>query len=536
MVKKICVIGAGSSGLTAIKCCLDEDLEPTCFERSDDIGGLWRYKEMPEDNRASIYKSVIINTSKEMMCFSDYIIPDHFPNYMHNSKIMEYFRMYAKNFNLLKYIRLKTTVCSIKKRPDFAITGQWDVVTERDGKQEAGIFDGILVSSGHHTYPHLPLDSFPGIQKFKGQYFHSREYKNPQPFLDKRIIVIGIGNSGGDLAVELSSVAKQVYLSTRRGAWVVNRVADEGFPLDVVLYSRYKFFIKQFMTTEMMNNWAESKMNARFNHENFGIKPRHRILSQHPTLNDDLPNRIISGKVLMKPNVTKFTETDAIFEDGTVEKDIDVIFFATGYSFSFPFFEDSDFKVENNKIPLYKHVFPPNLEKTTVAFIGLIQPIGAIMPIAELQSRWATRVFKGLTKLPSNKDMLADVAYKKKELDMRYVESPRHTIQVDFMEYLDEIASQFGAKPNLLRFLFTDPKLAWELFFGPCSPYQYRLTGPGKWAGARGALLTQRDRIIKPTKTRILDDHMKKHKSPIPFLLKILSIFAILAAVYVVYI
>ncbi|XP_029473612.1 dimethylaniline monooxygenase [N-oxide-forming] 5-like isoform X2 [Rhinatrema bivittatum] len=276
MVKRVAVIGAGSSGLTAIKCCLDEGLEPTCFERTEDIGGLWRFKETPEDGRASIYKSVIINTSKEMMCFSDFPIPDDFPNYMHNVKILEYFRMYAKHFDLLKYIRFKTTICSIKKRPDFSSSGQWDVISESDGKQESDIFDAILVCSGHHTFPHLPLNSFPGIEKFKGRYFHSREYKDPFEFHGKRIIVIGIGNSGGDLAVELSSVAKQVYLSTRRGAWVVNRVSDEGFPLDVVLYSRYKYLIKQFMPTDVLNSWAENKMNARFNHENYGLKPCHR--------------------------------------------------------------------------------------------------------------------------------------------------------------------------------------------------------------------------------------------------------------------
>uniref|UniRef100_A0A803JRM1 Flavin-containing monooxygenase n=1 Tax=Xenopus tropicalis TaxID=8364 RepID=A0A803JRM1_XENTR len=603
MVKKICVVGAGSSGLAAIKCCLDEDLEPTCFERYHDIGGLWRFKEDLEDGRASIYKSVIINTSKEMMCFSDYPIPDDFPNYMHNSKIMDYFRMYAENFNLLKYIRFKTTVCSIKKCPDFAKSGQWEIVTECDGKQDMGIYDGVLLCSGHHTFPHLPLESFPGIKKFKGQYFHSREYKYPHLFQDKRIIVIGIGNSGGDLAVELSSVAKQVYLSTRRGAWIINRVHDEGFPLDVVLFSRFKNIIKEYMTTDMLNSWAEKRLNARFNHENFGLKPKHsdhllykghllqlqthvlehpslcvgsgcvlhlawdwypraqgttvpnfhfgpqrleaipksarkgaKILSQHPTINDDLPNRIISGKVIMKANVKEFTETNAIFEDGTIEKNIDVVFFATGYSFSFPFFEDSVLKTENNKIPLYKFVFPPYLEKPTVACIGLIQPLGAIMPVSEQQCRWAVRVFKGLCTLPSQQDMLADIACKKKHMECRYVTSPRHTIQVDYVDYMDELASQFGVKPNLFHFLLTDPTLAWELFFGPCTPYQYRLTGSNKWKGARNAILTQRERIIKPTKSRVLvDDDMKKPHDPVPFLLKILAVFALLAAVYFVY-
>ena len=97
--------------------------------------------------------------------------------------------------------------------------------------------------------------------------------------------------------------------------------------------------------------------------------------------------------MLVKPNVQEFTETSAIFEDGTRE-DIDAVVFATGYSFSFPFLEGCVKAVEN-QIPLYKFMFPPDLEKPTLAFIGLVQPLGAIMPISELQCRWATRVFKG---------------------------------------------------------------------------------------------------------------------------------------------
>ncbi|XP_008592006.1 PREDICTED: dimethylaniline monooxygenase [N-oxide-forming] 5-like [Galeopterus variegatus] len=207
--QRIAVIGGGVCGLTSIKCCLDEGLEPVCFERTNDIGGLWRFQENPEEGRASIYKSVIINTSKEMMCFSDYPIPDHYPNFMHNSQVMEYFRMYAKEFDLLKYIQFKTTVCSVKKRPDFSTSGQWEVVTECEGKKEVGVFNGVMVCTGHHTNAYLPLDSFPGIEKFKGQYLHSRDYKNPEGFTGKRVIIIGIGNSGGDLAVEISHTAKQ---------------------------------------------------------------------------------------------------------------------------------------------------------------------------------------------------------------------------------------------------------------------------------------------------------------------------------------
>ncbi|XP_025043403.2 flavin-containing monooxygenase 5-like [Pelodiscus sinensis] len=527
--KRIAVIGGGSSGLCAIKCCLDDGLEPTCFESSEDIGGLWRFKENPEEGRASIYKSVIINTSKEMMCFSDFPIPEDYPNYMHNSKIMKYFRMYAERFGLLRHVRFQTNVVSVTKRPDFSTSGQWDVVTETEGKQDSAVFDGVMVCTGHHTHPHLPLASFPGIDTFKGRYCHSRDYKKPQEFSGKRVIVVGIGNSGGDLAVELSQEADQVFLSTRRGAWVLNRVADEGYPVDIVLSTRFKTFLKQMLTTSMMNQWAENKLNARFNHAHYGLKPQHRITSQHPTINDDLPNRIISGKVLVKPNIREFTETGVIFEDGTREEDISAVFFATGYSFSFPFLQDC-VKVVENQVSLYKFIFPPHLEKPTLAFIGLVQPLGAIMPIAELQSRLATQVFKGHIRLPPESDMVADITQKTEEMAKRYVKSQRHTIQVDYIEYMDEVACLAGVQPKLLSLFLTDPKLAMEVFFGPCTPYQYRLRGPGKWDGARNAILSQRERVIKPLKTRAVGE-CTQHSS-VPYLVTMVGAVALLAVVF----
>ncbi|XP_054419263.1 flavin-containing monooxygenase 5 isoform X3 [Pteronotus mesoamericanus] len=417
--KRIAVIGGGASGLTSIKCCLEEGLQPICFERTDDIGGLWRFQENPEEGRASIYKSVVINTSKEMMCFSDYPIPDHFPNFMHNSRVLEYFRMYAKEFDLLKYIKFKTTVCSVKKQPDFSTSGQWEVVTESEGRREVNVFDGVMVCTGHHTNAHLPLESFPGIETFKGQYFHSRDYKSPERFTGKRVIIIGIGNSGGDLAVEISHVAKQVFLSTRRGAWIINRVADHGYPNDVLFLSRFNYFVGKICGQSLMNTYLEKKMNQRFNHEMYGLKPKHRALSQHPTLNDVLPNRLISGLVKVKGNVKEFTETAAIFEDGSREDDIDAVIFATGYSFAFPFLEDS-VKVVKNKISLYKKVFPPNLEKPTLAIIGLIQPWGAIMPISELQGRWVTQVFKGVKTLPSQSEMITEITKDQEKMEKRW--------------------------------------------------------------------------------------------------------------------
>ncbi|NWU97630.1 FMO5 monooxygenase, partial [Upupa epops] len=526
--QRVVIIGAGASGLCALKCCLDEGLEPTCFERSGDIGGLWRFEEYPEEGRASIYRSVTINTSKEMMSFSDFPIPEDFPNYMHNSKIMEYFRMYAQHFDLLRYIRFRTSVCRVAKCPDFASTGRWEVVTESEGKQEVAIFDAVLVCTGHHTKAHLPLSSFPGLEKFEGFYMHSRDYKNPQQFLDKQVVVVGTGNSGVDIAVELSLTAKQVFLSTRRGVWVMHRVADGGYPTDLS-FSRFIQLLFNLLPLNISSFFLERRVNGRFNHALYGLQPQHRILEQHPTINDDLPHRIISGRVLVKPNIQEFTETSAIFEDGTKE-DIDAVVFATGYSFTFPFLEGC-VKVVENKIPLYKFMFPPDLEKPTLAFIGLIQPLGAIMPISELQCRWATHVFKGLRHLPPPSRMLEDIEEAKRKIAKRFVRSQRHTVQVDYVAYMDELACQLGVKPNLLTLFLTDPKLALEVALGPCTPYQYRLEGPGKWTGAREAILTQRQRVV-----RALGSTGGKHpacSSTVPHIFKVFFTISLIAATLV---
>ncbi|XP_012403078.1 dimethylaniline monooxygenase [N-oxide-forming] 5-like [Sarcophilus harrisii] len=503
-VKKIAIIGAGVSGLGAIKSCLEEGLEPTCFEESFDIGGVWRYEEKSETGKPSIYQSVTTNSSKEMTSFSDYPFPDHYPNFLHNSKMMDYVRMYAKHFDLLKYIHFLSKVSSIRKCSDFSSTGQWNVVVEVDGKQETYIFDGIMICNGHYSDPHLPLECFPGIKKFTGSYFHNHEYKNPEKFKGKRVLVIGLGNTGADVSSELSHVAQQVFLSTRRGSWIWYRVWDNGNPLDTVLFTHFKTIIKKCLNNSIINKLAEDELNTRFDHAVNGLLPLHRFLNHQPTFSDDLPSHIIAGRLLVKANVKEFTETTAIFEDDT-EESIDVVIFATGYTFSFPFL-DNDSTVLDSQQSLFKYVFPPQLEKPTLAFIGIIQPVGATIPTSEMQSRWATRVFKGLNKLPSMSDMMTEIKWMENDLKNKFVSSLRDERRVQYIEYMDEIALEIGVKPSVLSLFFSDPKLALNIFFGPCTPYQYRLQGPGKWAGAREAILTQRERIIKPLRTRTVSD------------------------------
>lgn len=506
MVKRVAIVGAGVSGLSSIKCCLDEGLEPTCFERSDDFGGLWKFTDTPKDGMTKVYRSLVTNVCKEMSCYSDFPFQEDYPNYMSQRKFWNYLQEFVKHFDLLKYIQFRTTVCSITKHPDFSKTGQWDIVTETEGKQDRAVFDAVMICTGHFLNPHLPLESFPGIHKFKGQILHSQEYRIPEGFQDKHILVIGLGNTGGDIAVELSRTAAQVLLSTRTGAWVLSR-SDGGYPYNMMITRRYHRLVAQVLPSCVQAWIQERHLNKRFNHENYGLSITKGKKSK-AIVNDELLTCILCGMVTLKGSVKEFTETSVIFEDGTVEENIDAVIFTTGYTFSFPFLEEPLRSLCANKMYLYKKVFPSSLERTTLAIIGLIQLTGSILAGTELQARWATRVFKGLCKIPPSSKLMAEVK-KKEQLIERGVMKDTSKDKMDFISYMDELATCIGSKPSVPFLFFTDPRLAWEVLFGPCTPYQYRLMGPGKWAGARNAIMTQWDRTLKPLNTRTVPNSSK---------------------------
>ncbi|XP_012513184.1 PREDICTED: dimethylaniline monooxygenase [N-oxide-forming] 1 isoform X1 [Propithecus coquereli] len=531
MAQRVAIVGAGVSGLASVKCCLEEGLEPTCFERSDDLGGLWRFTEHVEEGRASLYKSVVSNSCKEMSCYSDFPFPEDYPNYVPNSQFLEYLKMYANRFNLLKCIQFKTKVCSITKCPDFTVSGRWEVVTLREGKHESAIFDAVMVCTGFLTNPYLPLDSFPGINTFKGQYFHSRQYKHPDIFKDKRVLVVGMGNSGTDIAVEASHLAKKVFLSTTGGAWVLSRVFDSGYPWDMVFTTRFQNLLRNSLPTPIVTWWIARKMDNRFSHANYGLIPEDRTQLKEFVLNDELPGRIITGKVFIRPSIKEVKENSVIFNNTPKEEPIDVIVFATGYTFAFPFLDESVVKVEDGQASLYKYIFPAHLQKPTLAVIGLIKPLGSMIPTGETQARWAVRVLKGVNKLPPPSVMIQEVNARKENKPGWFGLCYCKALQSDYITYIDELLTYINAKPNLFSMLLTDPRLALTVFFGPCSPYQFRLTGPGKWEGARNAIMTQWDRTFKVTKSRIVQE------SPSPFesLLKLFSFLALLIAVFLIF-
>ncbi|KAE9419125.1 hypothetical protein Angca_004223, partial [Angiostrongylus cantonensis] len=445
-----------------------------------------------------VMKSTVINTSKEMTAYSDFPPEPGMANFMHNAEMYRYLHLYVDHFELKKCIKFNHKVIQISRSNGYLESGQWTVKYEDElGNHFSEVFDGVLLCCGHHAIPRLP-SPWPDQERFKGRIIHSHSYRSHKGYEDKVAVIVGIGNSGGDLAVELSRVAKQTYLSTRRGTWVFNRIYDYGEPFDLALNRKYLQHIQGLLPQCLVNTFVESKLNKRFDHERYGLKPRHRIFSgAHPTVNDELPNRIACGTVRMKPNIRQFTENGVIFEDGSEVNDVDVIILATGFKFHFPIVENGELiPVHENVVELYEYMFPiETSDHNSLAVIGLIQPVGSIMPISEMQARVFYENLFGSKKIPGKDKMKKWIREKQDEMRARYVKSPRHTIQVDYIPYMDELANIVGCRPNIVKLILSDPLLAYKIYFGPCVPYSYRLRGPHAWSDARHAIMTVDERV-----------------------------------------
>lgn len=311
----------------------------------------------------------------------------------------------------------------------------------------------------------------------------------------------------------------------------MSRISDSGYPWDMVFTTRFQNMFRNSLPTPIVSWLIGKQMNNWFNHENYGLIPEDRIKLREPVLNDELPGRIITGKVFIRPSIKEVKENSVIFNSPGKEESIDIIVLATGYTFAFPFLDESVIKIEAGQASLYKYIFPAHLQKSTLAVIGLIKPLGSMIPTGEVQARWAARVLKGVNILPPTSVMIEEVNERKKNKSSGFGLDYCKALQSDYVNYMDELLSYIDAKPNLFSILLTDPCLAFTMFFGPCTPYQYRLTGPGKWEGARNAIMTQWDRTFKVTKTRIV----KESSSPFANLLKLFSFLALLVAIFMIF-
>src|SRR5688500_14833871 len=221
---KTAVIGAGSSGIAALKSLAERGLDVTTFEASDRIGGNWVFGN--KNGMSAAYRYLHINTSRERMAYSDFPMPESYPDFPRHDQIAEYFDAYVDHFGFRDRIRFETGVEHAERRTD----GTWELRTDTG---ETHHFDMLLVANGHRWDKRWPEPAFPGADEFEGVQLHAHDYVDNEMLRDKDVVVLGMGNSAMDISVESSDVARNTYLAARRGAWIVPKYLF-GRPLDTL--------------------------------------------------------------------------------------------------------------------------------------------------------------------------------------------------------------------------------------------------------------------------------------------------------------
>jgi dimethylaniline monooxygenase (N-oxide forming) len=429
---RACIIGAGSSGITALQVLRANGIDVDCFEMGSGVGGNWRYDN--DNGVSSAYRSLHINTSRAAMEYAAYPMPADYPDYASHWQIAAYFDDFVDHFGLRDAITFRTEVTKVEP----AEGGGYDVtVRSRDAAREARTrhYDHVLVANGHHWDPRWPEPSFPGSENFPGKQIHAHYYRTPELFDGKRVVVLGIGNSATDIAVEASRSARETYLAMRRGAWIIPKFLF-GMPTDHLTDSPLARgpLPLQKLGMRTMLRIAVGKMT------DYGLpRPDHDILEAHPTVSDDLLSRLGHGDITVKPSISRFDGPTVRFTDGS-SVEADVVVYCTGYKVTFPFLDDTVIRAQDNHIDLYRRVVSP--DRPGLYFLGLVQPLGAIMPLAEAQAHWVADLITGRVTLPPYAEMRGQIAAYDAALRKRFVASKRHTIEVDFHAYRAELEKE----------------------------------------------------------------------------------------------
>ena len=424
---KVCVVGAGSSGIAACQVLNARGIPFDCFEKGSEVGGNWRYEN--DNGLSSAYRSLHINTSRGLMAYRTYPMPDDYPDYPNHFQIARYFDDYVDHFALREKIRFRAEVVSVEP-----VDGEWEVTVEdRDGGQETHRYRAVLVANGHHWDPRWPEPPFPGADDFEGEQMHVHHYRESEVLEGKRVLVLGIGNSATDIAVESSRIAERTFLAMRRGAYVMPKYLN-GKPTDEAaskLLTMMPLTVQRFVLNRMLGLTA-GDMTA------YGLpEPDHKLLEAHPTVSAELLSRLGHGDIEVKPNIERFAGSRMVRFADKSEEEIDLIIYCTGYKITFPFLDQSLISASENRLPLYRRVV--SVEHPGLYFVGFIQPLGAIMPLAEAQAEWVADLLAGAGTLPSPSEMKAEIETEERKMGKRYVASKRHTIQVDFQPYLREL-------------------------------------------------------------------------------------------------
>ncbi len=503
MSKRVAVIGAGPSGLVTVKELLDEGHQPTCFERAASLGGVFRFGE----GDGVVWESCRLTSSELLTAFSDFPAPTGRAGHLTVAEYVAYLGAYADAFGVTPRLRFNTTVESVTRDA----SGNWIVCTRDQQGTHEEHFDAVAICSGLHQHPYVP--PFEGIESFTGTVLHGANYRRPSQLTGKKVLVVGAGESGADVAAEVARNAGEAVLSLRRGVavqprkmfgvpkdYLTSRILNSSahwvfqtrnpkddrkrriyrmtfvplVVLDKILQLIYRFFweylplLASRSLKEVRANLKTRALTVQLLGESGGI-----VTEQFGTKTDDFVRAMATGRCRRVPGVARFDGPRVTFDDGS-HYEPDLVVMCTGFDTRIPFLDETIAAA-----PRFLHAFNPAVGPS-LGFIGFVRPaFGAIPPLAELQARLFALVLSEKLALPSIIEMDASIAHwTGYHAHMFRAVNQRLVHLVDFTPFCDELAAHIGCKPTANAVRQESRRFRLRFFAAPFVAAQYRLIGP----------------------------------------------------------
>ncbi|MCR8825788.1 flavin-containing monooxygenase [Pseudosulfitobacter koreensis] len=419
-MNNICIIGAGSSGVTVAKSLRDKGLTFDMFEKGSDIGGMWRYEN--DNGQSSCYASLHIDTSRPNLGYSDFPIDPSLPDFLSHAQFLRHLEAYADANHIRPLVTFNTEVTAVTPKGEG-----WEVTLSTGETRD---YAQVIVANGHLSDPRTP--EFAG--QFDGPQTHSHHYRTAAPFEGQRVLVVGLGNSAVDIAVDLARRAAHVTVSTRRSAWIMPKYLM-GVPID-----QWSGFLVRRMKLPV--TWARRVM-ARLirlgqgDQRRFGLpRPAHPMWREHATLSQELLPYIGHGYIDVKPDVAELRGGKVAFTDDS-EAPYDAIIYATGYNITFPFLNKDVFDPGEDAGNLYRRMVSP--AHPGLIFAGLVQPVGPTIPLVETQGKWIASLLAGEVALPDRQGMLQEIAEHREKQRRTYLGTARYVLEVDYSHYTKQM-------------------------------------------------------------------------------------------------
>jgi dimethylaniline monooxygenase (N-oxide forming) len=466
--ERVAIIGGGFSGLYTAKWLIEMGCEPTVFEASDDIGGVWRYDH---DQPGGVFEQTRATSSLHFMHAADFPFPEGTPDFPSHEQLLAYLESYADEFKLREHVQLKSRVESVARRG-----GSWQVEVEGPGKRrETRSFDAVVVCSGPQGRPRICEKEHPLYSRFQGEITHGRDYKRPEDFAPgERVLVVGAGESAADIVSECVDAGLTVDWSTRRGQWFADRnigphAADHFTAIGVRslfgLFLNVEYLIRRFIIATYINlAWGKGGHGVR------GWWPEVPYLHQFLNKSRDGILEVYRGRVKAHSGVEAVNGKSVRFRGEEEPVQYDRIILATGYVPNWPFLEQQPKR-------LYGKVFHP--EDPTLSFVGLARPVlGSITGTAEVQARWIAYVLSGTTTLPCASRRELALWFDQRDHPRRFLDSSPLGVLCDHDIYTSKLAAECGLHVPWWKLLFTNMRGLRAVLRSPWVAFKFELNHP----------------------------------------------------------